>query len=44
MQWLIGNTLATDADATFDSVVELKGADIAPQVTWGTFTRASIAY
>lgn len=30
------NTLATDADATFDSVVELKGADIAPQVTWGT--------
>ena len=30
------NTLASDADATFDSVVELKGADIAPQVTWGT--------
>jgi len=30
------NTLATDADATFDSVVELKGAEIAPQVTWGT--------
>jgi 3-isopropylmalate/(R)-2-methylmalate dehydratase large subunit len=29
-------TLATDADATFDTVVELKGADIAPQVTWGT--------
>ena len=30
------NSLATDADATFDSVVELKGAEIAPQVTWGT--------
>jgi len=30
------NTLGTDADATFDSVVEFKGADIAPQVTWGT--------
>lgn len=30
------NTLASDADATFDSVVELKGEDIAPQVTWGT--------
>jgi 3-isopropylmalate/(R)-2-methylmalate dehydratase large subunit len=29
-------TLATDTDATFDTVVELKGADIAPQVTWGT--------
>jgi len=30
------NTLASDADVTFDSVVELKGEDIAPQVTWGT--------
>ena len=30
------NTLATDADADFDIVVELNGADIAPQVTWGT--------
>lgn len=30
------NTLASDPDATFDSVVELKGAEIAPQVTWGT--------
>jgi len=30
------NTLASDKDATFDSVVELNGADIAPQVTWGT--------
>ena len=30
------NMLQTDADAQFDSLVELKGADIAPQVTWGT--------
>ncbi|MGV3583277.1 MAG: 3-isopropylmalate dehydratase large subunit [Methylophilus sp.] len=30
------NTLASDADAVFDSVVVLNGADIAPQVTWGT--------
>lgn len=30
------NTLKSDADAQFDSVIELKGADIAPQVTWGT--------
>jgi 3-isopropylmalate/(R)-2-methylmalate dehydratase large subunit len=30
------NTLSSDKDATFDSVVELNGADIAPQVTWGT--------
>ncbi len=30
------STLASDADATFDSTVELKGAEIAPQVTWGT--------
>ena len=29
-------TLHTDVDAKFDSVVELRGADIAPQVTWGT--------
>ncbi len=29
-------TLNSDADAKFDSVVELRGADIAPQVTWGT--------
>jgi 3-isopropylmalate/(R)-2-methylmalate dehydratase large subunit len=29
-------TLNSDADARFDSVVELRGADIAPQVTWGT--------
>jgi 3-isopropylmalate/(R)-2-methylmalate dehydratase large subunit len=30
------NTLETDADAKFDSIVELNGAEIAPQVTWGT--------
>jgi 3-isopropylmalate/(R)-2-methylmalate dehydratase large subunit len=30
------NTLQTDADAQFDSVVELKGEAIEPQVTWGT--------
>ena len=29
-------TLNSDADAKFDRVVELNGADIAPQVTWGT--------
>ncbi|MBM3351127.1 MAG: 3-isopropylmalate dehydratase large subunit [Betaproteobacteria bacterium] len=30
------NTLKSDADAVFDCVVELKGEEIAPQVTWGT--------
>ncbi|MDC8832650.1 3-isopropylmalate dehydratase large subunit [Alteromonas gilva] len=29
-------TLYSDADATFDTVVELEAKDIAPQVTWGT--------
>ncbi len=33
MYW---NTLQSDSDARFDSVVELNAADIAPQVTWGT--------
>jgi 3-isopropylmalate/(R)-2-methylmalate dehydratase large subunit len=28
--------LQSDADATFDAVVEFSGGDIAPQVTWGT--------
>ncbi len=28
--------LHSDADALFDQVVELNGAEIAPQVTWGT--------
>jgi 3-isopropylmalate/(R)-2-methylmalate dehydratase large subunit len=30
------NTLQSDDDAQFDAVVELRGEDIAPQVTWGT--------
>ncbi|HSI25600.1 MAG TPA: 3-isopropylmalate dehydratase large subunit, partial [Methylotenera sp.] len=30
------DTLKTDPDAQFDTVVTLNGADIAPQVTWGT--------
>jgi 3-isopropylmalate/(R)-2-methylmalate dehydratase large subunit len=30
------NTLHTDEGATFDAIVELNGADIQPQVTWGT--------
>jgi len=29
-------TLPTDPEATFDRVLEIKAADIAPQVTWGT--------
>ncbi len=29
-------TLHSDADATFDAVVQLDAAQIAPQVTWGT--------
>jgi len=33
MYW---NTLHSDSDARFDSVVELNAPDIAPQVTWGT--------
>jgi 3-isopropylmalate/(R)-2-methylmalate dehydratase large subunit len=30
------NTLHSDHDAQFDAVVELRGEDIEPQVTWGT--------
>ena len=30
------NTLHSDADAEFDTVVELRAEDLAPQVTWGT--------
>ena len=30
------NTLRSDDDAVFDVVVEMRGEDIAPQVTWGT--------
>ncbi|MGB6102139.1 MAG: 3-isopropylmalate dehydratase large subunit [Comamonas sp.] len=29
-------TLHSDADAHFDTIVDLQGADILPQVTWGT--------
>jgi len=29
-------SLPTDADATFDAMVDLRAEDIAPQVTWGT--------
>ncbi|SCW69824.1 3-isopropylmalate dehydratase, large subunit [Sphingobium faniae] len=29
-------TLPTDPGATFDRIVQIKAADIAPQVTWGT--------
>jgi len=29
-------TLVSDADATFDAVVEMDGSAIAPQVSWGT--------
>ncbi|WP_137718449.1 3-isopropylmalate dehydratase large subunit [Methylobacillus flagellatus] len=29
-------TLHSDADAVFDAVVEINGAEIQPQVTWGT--------
>jgi len=29
-------TLVSDPDAQFDRVVEMRGQDIAPQVTWGT--------
>ncbi|MBZ0226468.1 MAG: 3-isopropylmalate dehydratase large subunit [Comamonas sp.] len=29
-------TLHSDADAHFDTIVDLRGADILPQVTWGT--------
>jgi 3-isopropylmalate/(R)-2-methylmalate dehydratase large subunit len=30
------NSLKSDKDAVFDAIVKLDGADIAPQVTWGT--------
>lgn len=30
------NTLSSDVDANFNATVTLNGADIAPQVTWGT--------
>ena len=30
------NTLHSDDDAVFDTVIEMDGSDIAPQVSWGT--------
>ncbi len=30
------NTLKSDPDAQFDTVIEMRGDDIEPQVTWGT--------
>lgn len=39
-QWQLAisawSDLHSDADAVFDSVIELRGEDIKPQVTWGT--------
>ena len=35
--------LHSDAGATFDTIVELNGADIAPQVTWGTSPEMVVA-
>ena len=35
--------LHSDEDAEFDAVVELNGADIAPQVTWGTSPEMVVA-
>ena len=37
------NTLHSDADAVFDTVIELDGADIEPQVSWGTSPEMVIA-
>jgi len=36
-------SLPSDADATFDTVVELDAAEIAPQVTWGTSPEQVVA-
>ena len=36
-------SLPSDADAKFDTVVELDAADIAPQVTWGTSPEQVVA-
>ncbi len=36
-------TLHSDADAKFDAVVELNGADIQPQVSWGTSPEMVVA-
>ncbi|WP_445114911.1 3-isopropylmalate dehydratase large subunit [Acinetobacter sp. WZC-1] len=37
------NTLHSDADAEFDTVVELQGEDIEPQVSWGTSPEMVVA-
>ena len=37
------HSLPTDADATFDTTVELNAADIEPCVTWGTTPAQSVA-
>ncbi|MGL5253251.1 MAG: 3-isopropylmalate dehydratase large subunit [Moraxella sp.] len=36
-------TLHSDADAAFDTVIEIDGADIAPQVSWGTSPEMVVA-
>ncbi|MGK0271138.1 MAG: 3-isopropylmalate/(R)-2-methylmalate dehydratase large subunit [Cocleimonas sp.] len=36
-------SLPTDADAKFDTIVELDAAEIAPQVTWGTSPEQVVA-
>ncbi len=45
--WLLAvdywQTLHSDADASFDKVVELEAADIKPQVTWGTSPEMVVA-
>lgn len=38
-QW---RTLASDPGAAYDKEVEVRGADIAPQVTWGTSPEAAV--
>lgn len=37
------NTLHSDADAQFDAVIELRGEDIEPQVSWGTSPEMVVA-
>jgi 3-isopropylmalate/(R)-2-methylmalate dehydratase large subunit len=37
--WPQWQDLVSDADAHFDTVVELNAADIKPQVSWGTSPR-----
>jgi len=43
-QWkVVWKSLPTDDGATFDTVVELDAAEIAPQVTWGTSPEQVVA-